>query len=327
MKTAKLALIAACLVSAAATPSLFAAGVALTIDAVNSAEQLKPVGAGKKNAAVLRAQILLDRAHFSMGEIDGAYGSNMRQAIAGYQRKNGLDVNGTINAATWAVLNADTAAALTPYTILDSDVAGPFNPVPEDMADKANLAALGFSSVDEALGEKFHISPALMKRLNPGKDLTRAGEEIIVPNVLDTEPLPKARKIIVHKSDGTLTLIDTEGKIMAQFPASTGSVHDPLPLGTWKVKGISHNPVFRYNPNLFWDAKSADKKATIPAGPNNPVGVAWVDLSKEHYGIHGTPTPSTIGKTQSHGCIRLTNWDVMSLTQSVSTGTEVLLKE
>ncbi|HCE11084.1 MAG TPA: murein L,D-transpeptidase [Oxalobacteraceae bacterium] len=327
MNSAKLALIAACLVSAAAAPSSFAAGVPLTIDAVNSAEQLKPVGAGKKNASVLRAQILLDRAHFSSGEIDGAYGSNMRQALAGYQRKNGLDVNATINTATWAALNADTAAALVPYTILDSDVAGPFNPVPEGMADKANMATLGFSSIDEALGEKFHISPGLMKRLNPGKDLMRAGEEIIVPNVLDTEPLPKARKIIVDKSDGTLTLIDTEGNIMAQYPATTGSAHDPLPLGAWKVKGISHNPVFRYNPKLFWDANSADKKATIPAGPNNPVGVAWVDLTKEHYGIHGTPTPSTIGKTQSHGCIRLTNWDVMSVTLSVSTGTEVLLQE
>lgn len=327
MNSAKLALIAACLVSATATPSLFAAGVPLTIDAVNSAEQLKPVGAGKKNASVLRAQILLDRAHFSSGEIDGAYGSNMRQALAGYQRKNGLDVNATINAVTWTALNADTAAALVPYTILDSDIAGPFNPVPEGMADKANMATLGFSSIDEALGEKFHISPGLMKRLNPGKDLMRAGEEIIVPNVLDTEPLPKARKIIVDKSDGTLTLIDTEGKIMAQYPATTGSAHDPLPLGAWKVKGISRNPVFRYNPKLFWDANPADKKATIPAGPNNPVGVAWVDLTKEHYGIHGTPTPSTIGKTQSHGCIRLTNWDVMSVTQSVSTGTEVLLQE
>lgn len=327
MNRTKLAFIVTCLAGAATAHPSFAAAPRLSVDTVNTAESVKPVGAGTKGANVLRAQILLDRAHFSSGEIDGSYGSNMRRAISGFQKKNGLAVSGTVNAGTWAALNADTAPALVPYTIQDNDVAGPFAPIPEDMAEKAKLPALGFSSVDEALGEKFHVSPALLKRLNRGKDLTRAGEEIIVPNVLDTEPLPKAGKIIVDKSEGTLTVIDTAGNIVAQYPATTGSKHDPLPVGTWKVKGTSKNPVFRYNPKLFWDAGSDEKKATIPAGPNNPVGVAWVDLSKEHYGIHGTPIPSTIGKTQSHGCIRLTNWDVMSLTQTVSPGTETILQE
>lgn len=323
-----MALIAACFAGAAfSLPSMAASrAAALTADAVNAAGKTGP-SAKPGTAEVLRAQVMLDRAHFSSGEIDGAPGSNLRAAIGGYQKAHGIAGNGTMNAATWTALNADSADALTSYTIADADVAGPFQPVPEDMAEKAKLSALGYASADEALAEKFHASPALLKRLNPGKDLSRAGEQIIVPNVLDTEPLPKGGKIVVDKSSRTLTLFDTAGKAIAQFPASTGSEHDPLPVGAWKVTGISKNPVFFYNPKLFWDADAGEKKAKIPAGPNNPVGVAWINLSKPHYGIHGTPVPGSIGKTQSHGCIRLTNWDVTALAASVAGGTDVVLQD
>jgi lipoprotein-anchoring transpeptidase ErfK/SrfK len=328
LKPASLA-ICACLTGAFALPAMAApkpAAVPLSAESVNAAGK---VSASKKpgTAEVLRAQILLDRAHFSSGEIDGAAGSNLRAAIRGYQQAKGIAPSGTLDEATWIALNADSADALTSYTIAEADVAGPFQAIPEDMAEKAKLSALGFASAEEALGEKFHASPTLLKRLNPGRDLARAGEQIIVPNVLDTEPLPKGGKFVVHKSARTLTLFDTAGKVIAQFPASTGSEHDPLPIGKWKVNGISKNPVFHYNPKLFWDAQANDKKAKIPAGPNNPVGVAWIDLSKEHYGIHGTPSPASIGKTQSHGCIRLTNWDVAALSGSVGPGTEVELQE
>ena len=276
--------------------------------------------------ATLRAQILLDRAHFSPGEIDGMSGSSSRRAISGFQARNGLAVTGALDVPTWEALDRDTQPALTNYTLTDADVAGPFVPLPSDMMEKAKLPALGYTSVQEALGEKFHMSPTLLKKLNPKASFT-AGEEILVPDVASDAPLPKADKLVVDKSDSTVSLLDASGKTFAQFPATMGSEHDPLPIGDWKILGVAHNPTFHYNPALFWDANSKHSKAVIPAGPNNPVGVVWVDLSKPHYGIHGTPEPSKIGKTQSHGCIRLTNWDAMTLSQSVTSGMTAVLQE
>ena len=173
----------------------------------------------------------------------------------------------------------------------------------------------------------------------------RAGQQIRVPNVgadridpanvkdaawLATLTMlgvgseqPKADKIVVDKSAGTLLAYDSAGKLIAAFTATMGSTHDPLPLGNWKILGVSKNPPFHFNPDLFWDAKASDEKALLPPGPNGPVGVTWIDLSKEHYGIHGTPKPETIGRAESHGCVRLTNWDVARLAQMVSGSTKV----
>ena len=302
-----------------------AAARALTPEAVNDTNLVQPVGPNSKGAAVLRAQVLLDRARHSPGEIDAAYGSNMQKAIAAFQKSNGLNVSGIVDAQTWEALNRDPSPALIRYTIADGDVAGPYAPVPEDMMEKSKLNALGYANPAEALGEKFHASPKLLQRLNPGKDLRRAGEEIVVPNV-ETPVLPKAAKVVVDKSESTITVVDVTGKTLAHFPATVGSEYDPLPLGTWKIKGIAKNPAFHYNPKLFWDADAKHAKAKIAPGPNSPVGVVWIDLSKEHYGIHGTPEPSKIGKTQSHGCIRMTNWDALALAQAVSPGTPAILQ-
>jgi lipoprotein-anchoring transpeptidase ErfK/SrfK len=194
------------------------------------------------------------------------------------------------------------------------------------MMEKAELPALGYSSGLEALSERFHTSPKLLSRLNPGSTFSRAGEEILVPSVRYAAP-PKAAKVVVDDSDRTVSAWDAGDKLIAQYPATTGSEHDPLPLGSWKINGVSRNPSFHYNPDLFWDADESHAKAKIPAGPNNPVGVVWIELSKPHYGIHGTPEPATIGKTQSHGCIRLTNWDAAELAEMVAPGTPALLQE
>lgn len=274
----------------------------------------------------LRAQILLDRAHFSAGQIDGQYGSNMKHALLGFQKSRGLAATGKLDPQTLAALE-DRQPVLATYSITDADVQGPYRPVPESMADKAKLPALGFASIDEALGERFHASPKLLRELNPGKDFNRVGEQIIVPNVHAAGPIPPAARIVVDESDRTLSLVDTAGKVVAQFPASTGSEHDPLPIGEWKINGVGRNPDYRYNPKLFWDAKPGEGKAMIKPGPNNPVGVVWMDLSKEHYGIHGTPEPGMIGKTESHGCIRLTNWDAAKVADMVGPGFPVILQD
>ena len=298
----------------------------LTLAAVNAAGT-QPGSAKASRAALLRAQILLDRAHFSSGEIDAASGSNLKKSVTAFQKQNDLTPTGTLDQPTWQLLNQDSAPALIEYTIAAADVAGPFITIPKDMAEKAKLPAMGYTSPLEAFGERFHISPKLLQQLNARKKFDREGETIVVPAVEGAAPLPKGAKVVVSKRESTITLLDAAGKTLAHFPASTGSEHDPLPLGTWKIQGVARNPTFHYNPKLFWDADPGEKKAKIPAGPNNPVGVVWIDLSKPHYGIHGTPEPSMIGKTQSHGCIRMTNWDAALLAQAVHPGMSAILVE
>lgn len=303
------------------SPTTAPARPALAPDVVNAAIDTS------SRSAFLRAQVLLDRAGFSPGEIDASWGSNSQQALRTFQASRELPVTGRLDAGTWAALATDTSPALVTYVVTDADVAGPFTEVPEDMMQKAQLARLDYSSPIEALAERFHVSPRLLEFLNTDVVLDAAGSTIVVPNVADVPPPAKAAAIVVDGSDHVLQLVDQQGKVVAQFPSTTGSEHDPLPIGEWKVQGVARMPVFHYNPDLFWDADAAHAKAKVAPGPNNPVGVAWIDLSKEHYGIHGTPEPATVGKTQSHGCIRLTNWAVARVAEAVGPGTKVILRQ
>ena len=299
---------------------------ALNIEQINNAAYTAPLGPQAARAAIVRVQILLSRLHFSPGEIDGHYGTNLAKAVAAYQAAHNLPKNPEMGPETWSALSQDNAPALVSYTIAAEDTAGPFAPVPADMMEQAKLPALGYTSAAELLGERFHASPKLLEELNPGKSLDKAGEQVMVPNVAAPQQ-QTAASIIVSQSDSSVTALDAQGRVLGYYAATVGSEHDPLPVGKWKILGVQRNPVFHYNPALFWDANPAHQKALIHAGPNNPVGVVWIALSKEHYGIHGTPEPSRIGHTESHGCIRLTNWDAMELASMVKPNTPAVLTE
>jgi lipoprotein-anchoring transpeptidase ErfK/SrfK len=277
---------------------------------------------------ILRVQVLLDRAHFSPGEIDAAMGPVTRLMLTVFQGQHGLPQTGDRDDATMQALEQgqQSVPTLIDYTIVYDDVRGPFQPLPADIMDQAKLPALNFQSPWDGLGEKFHCSPSLLRRLNPQQISLKPGDRISVPNIHRDIP-QGAVMVVVSKSAQTAQALDANGKVIATYPATIGSEHDPLPIGVWKVTKVDWNPVFYYNPKLFWNAGPKDAKAVIQPGPRSPVGVVWIGLNKEHYGIHGTPDPAAIGHAESHGCARLTNWDAAELAQMVSPGTPVEFKE
>lgn len=294
---------------------------------------------------VLHVQVILDKLGFSPGVLDGKRGQSLTVALKGFQELRGLETTGKVDKPTLnALLPFQAWRAVKTVTLNQGDVAGPYtNPMPEDAAEKAKLPGLYYRNALEQLAERFHTTNATLIALNSRDTQLKPGVQITVPNALPTSRAysvddqawrgtlnslnvqavnPVAKRLVVDKSDGVLRVFGEDDRLIAQFPATMGSTHDPLPIGTWKIMVIDTNPKFHYNPDLFWDAKATDEKALLPPGPNGPVGVVWIDINKPHYGIHGTPEPQTIGRTESHGCIRLTNWDAARLALMVKPGME-----
>jgi len=311
----------------------------LTAQAVNEA-QFAQVPADIVSATVLKTQILLDRAHFSVGAIDGKSGDNFRKALAAFQSDKGLDASGTLDAPTWDKLVATSNdAVLTNYEITAADLKGPFNSnIPKDWEEMAKLPRLDYSGLREALAERFHMQEELLTALNPGVSFDSARTRVVVANVRsDNEEgggnggkragEPRVTRIEIDKPERSLRAFDRTGKLVAFYPASIGSAEKPTPRGTFKVQNVLINPTYQYDPKFAFPEVKTQKKFSIQGGPNNPVGVAWIDLSVPSYGIHGTPEPENVGHTGSHGCVRLTNWDVLALAALVDRGTVVQLKE
>jgi len=270
---------------------------------------------------------MLNNAHASPGAIDGMSGKNTLKAISSFQQMNGLSPTGELTKETWDALVAkQTKPAFIEYTISDADLKGPYaESIPSDYALQAKMKGLYYTRVSEMLGEKFHIDEAFLKKINPTATFKKAGEKIIVPNVRNDLP-EDIHLIIAHKGAKQLYLFNSRNQMIASFPATIGSTDTPSPTGTYKVVGVARNPWYSYSPSNFVQGKNL-KPLSLPPGPNAPVGNIWIGLSKKSFGIHGTPNPSLISKTASHGCIRLTNWDANDLGSKVRSGVTVKFLE
>lgn len=313
---------------------------ALTADEINRAMfvQAAPAApapeAAKKapDPRVIKAQVLLDRRRLSPGVIDGFDGGNFRKAMAELRRRERLPDAGALDATVWAALNGDAAVdVMTEYKVTAEDAAYAFQPIPKDYAELAKLKAIGYRTAAEMIGERFHMDEDLVRALNPTIENWKEGDRLVValvgmmPSHIGAKAKSdlRATRILVERGRGAVTAFDAQDQVLAIYPATVGSTDTPTPAGNYTVNGVARNPTYSYRPDVNFKQGNNNEKLTLPPGPNGPVGSVWIDLSKPTFGIHGTPEPSTVSKTASHGCVRLTNWDAEDLAAMTRPGVKV----
>ena len=300
-------------------------------ETIQDAPVIVPIKGDVSGPSVLKTQVYLDRLHFSVGALDGRWGRNSAIALWWYQRSRGINAAepGALDEATFRSLAAaaGTAPAVKQHTVTEEDVKGPFVSVPEEMYDKAKLDCLCYESKKEKLAELFHTTAEFLDTLNPDADFSniKAGDRIWVPNVREvpSAPRPDIARVVVSIQGNTFNAFDAAGNLIFHAPTTLGNKYDPSPRETVQVKKIVHDPHFHYQPKLFAEVPDDEPEANLNPGPNSPVGVVWIALTKPHFGVHGTSDPDSIGYASSHGCVRLTNWDAKEVAHRISEGVSI----
>ena len=299
---------------------------------INAADYAELKLDGEVHPELVKAQILLDRANMSPGEIDGRYSARLGEGISAFAEAYGLPADTGWGRSFWLSLTSTvTGPVLVDYVLTKEDLKGPFVQLPAKIEDMQSFKALGFANAREALAEKFHMSEQLLAALNPGASFSDAGEKILAPNVLVSsvsgDRKVAAARVDVDKDRQTLKVYSAKNDLIAFFPASVGSDDKPSPSGTLKVTLIESDPSYHYNPKYQFKEVGKQRPFDLGPGPNNPLGTIWIALSKPSYGIHGTPEPSQVGLAATHGCVRLTNWDVQRLAGLLTKGVPVNFKQ
>jgi lipoprotein-anchoring transpeptidase ErfK/SrfK len=301
----------------------------LDMNLINTAPVSVPITGDVRGPSVLKAQVFLDRAHFSVGAIDGGWGKNSSIAVWQWQRSHGMPATGDVDEATFRSIAAagGYVQPLVQYHITDDDLKGPFVHLPDSVYDKQKLPCMCYETLREELAEKFHADQDFLSALNPDVKFSelRAGDTIVVPNVRppvqgDAHDIAK---IVISISGNSFDAFDANSYLIFHAPTTVGSKYDPSPDETLHIIKIIDHPHFHYDPTLYAEVPDNMPDAHLSPGPNSPVGIVWMALSKEHYGIHGTEDPESIGYASSHGCVRLTNWDAFEVEHRASEGTVV----
>ncbi len=272
-------------------------------------------------------QVLLDRQNLSCNCVDGMWGARTEIALVTWQTLNGQPVTGVPDAAVLQALGG-TTNIFTRYTVTEADLTNGIAAVPAEWDERARLPALKYETVQEMLAEKGHTSQRAIERLNPGVAWPNppAGTEVVLPECSASVPA-KAGSVRIALARMEITVFDADGRLVALFPCSIARDKSRRPAGELCVKNVAPNPTYLYDPQLFVPGGPKTSKLVIPPGPNNPVGLAWVGLSLQGYGVHGTPLPENIGRAESHGCFRLSNWNAVKLVKMVRPGVPVVVEE